>query len=338
MDPLYRPILKKAFHLSLRNKWLWVLGFFAAFIGNGGVYEALLRSFNNLSENRSIFYTMQEYSQMGVFGMLSWAKLRMLWITDMSAFSVSLFTILLLLCVLALLICFGVIGQAGLIRGVIEIDEGKKTNFKKSFHVGVERFWPVLELNVITKVILLGLLLMLAYFASLLVFQNESLNLFIYILAFIVFIVLGIIIYFLTIYGTAYVVLRNKGAFTALASAWHLFRQHVLLNLEMGLVLFIINIVVAILFFVSAFILISPFVLLYFLFIMGSAKIALTVISIIVIFLFILFLIFAGAWYGTFQLTVWATLFEELALNGGKSKTQRIYESIRGRLVRRRKK
>jgi len=328
MVPFYRLILKRALSISWKNKWLWVLAFFAAFIGNGGVYEALLRGFNNISEGRSVFYALSEYTQSGILGMFSWSNISALWYSDPAALGMNVFAMLLILCLLAVLISLGVIGQGGVIRGVISRDEKKKTNFKENFHAGLERFWQILELNVITKVVLLGILMFLAYLASLITFQSAVLNIFVYVLAFIIFIILGIIIYFLTIYGTAFVVLRKKGPFSGLKAAWHLFSKNVLLNLEMGFLLFIINIIVAILFLVATFILLSPFMLLYFIFLMSAANIAAAIIMVIMSIIFIIFMVLIGSWWSTFQLGAWAILFEELALLGGKSKVQRLYEHV----------
>jgi len=326
MESFYRIILKKAFWLTWKNRWLWVLGFLAAIIGNGGVYEALIRGFNNISEGRSVFNTFQEYVESGIFGMLSWAKLGALWQSDTSAFGVTIFTLLAVMCVLAVMITLGVIGQGAVIGGIIGLDEKEPMKFKSSFRMGVDRFWPVIEINVITKVVLLGFLLLLAYIASLIVVSSSAVNIFVYVLSFVLFLILGIIIYFLTIYGTAYVILRRKSVGEALRAAWHLFSKHVLLNLEMGFLLFILNIVVATLFFTGCFVLLSPLFVLYFLFLVaGSAAVA-SIIMAIMILLFVMLMLFVGSWWSTFQLGVWALLFEKLELSGGKSKVLRLYE------------
>jgi hypothetical protein len=334
----YRPLLKRTLILTLKNKWLWFLGFFAAFIGNGGVYEALLRSFNNLSDERSVFYTLKEYSQTGVLGMMSWSNLKNLWVTDPSALGVGVFTLLIFLIAIALLISFGVIGQAGVVRGVVDLDQGKKSSLKKNFRTGVDRFWPVLEVNFITKIVLFGILLLIAYLVSLVTLQSEFWSLFMYVVSFIVFIILGIIIYFLTVYGTAYAVLRNKDAFTSLKYAWQLFRKHVLLNLEMGLILFIINVVLAIAFFIAGFILLAPFILLYFLFLLSGAQTAMFIMFTLIILIFLVFMVLVGSWFAAFQLGAWAVLFEELEIKGAKSKILRMYEGFSARVSPRRRK
>ncbi|MBI5077398.1 hypothetical protein HZB94_03375 [Candidatus Falkowbacteria bacterium] len=336
MEPFYRLIFKRAFVISWKNKWLWIFGFFAAVIGNGSVYEALLRGFSNLSQGGTIFDTLREYAESGVLGMVSLTKLSALWQTDASAFAINIFTILLLLCVLAILISFGVIGQGGVLEGVIRTAENKKISFKENLKVGLARFWPILELNVIMKVVALGILFLIIYLVSMVVFESAALNLVLYTLSFIVFLVFGIIIYFVTIYAVAYAVLREQGAFDALKSAWRLFKRHVLLNLEMGIMLFVLNVAVALAFFIAMFIVLSPFFMLYFLWLFAGGLIGPKIILALIMIIFLVAMVLVGAWWSTLQLGVWAILFEELAVKGGKSKIIRVFEHVIGRIKRRR--
>lgn len=334
MYPFYRLILKRALTISWKNKWLWILGFFAAFLGNGSVFEALIRSFNNVSEGNSVFDVIREYSQMGFLGLMSWSNLSHLWKADPSAFGLTILTTILFLSVLALLLSFAVISQGGLIRSVVNTDKGKSAGLKDSIKHGLDRFWPILEVNVITKIVLLGILFLVVYLISLINFNNEFLNLIIYILAFSVFIVFGIIIYFLTIYGTAFVILREDNAFRALKEAWLIFKSNALLNLEMGLILFVANILVYIVFTIVGFILMAPLLLLYIVFLFAGWTTGVGVMMTFTTLLFIAYMFLVGSWYSTFQISAWSILFEELSLNGGKSKVLRLFEQVKGKLKR----
>lgn len=325
--PFYRKIIHRAFRISWKNPWLWLFGFFAAFIGNGSVYEALFRGLNNLSEGRSVFDTLREYADSGVLSLISWAKFTTLWHGDLSGLILSVLFLLLFICIVALLIGLGVICQAGVIHSVVAIDEKKKVSFKHSFKAGLEHFWPVLELNVFTKVILLGIVFLLVY----IVWQLAPHNVAMYTIATIIFVLLGIVIYFLTVYGTAFIVLRRRSAFVALKYAWHLFRHNVVLNLEMGLLLFIFNVLLIIGFFAAGFILMSPFFLLYMIFALAGIKLGATILAGILVIVAIIFIFFVGAWWSTFQLGAWALLFEELVLKGGKSKLRRAWEYLKGK-------
>jgi len=64
--PFYRNILKQAWQLTWRNKYLWWFGIFAALLGNGGEFEIL---FNNAGANPSqaLFPSWQRIASTGVF-------------------------------------------------------------------------------------------------------------------------------------------------------------------------------------------------------------------------------------------------------------------------------
>lgn len=327
MEKFYRKILARALKISWKNPWLWIFGLFAAFIGNGSIYEALFRSLNNLADNISPFATLADYLNSGVLGMISWQKFVMLSQGDVSGLVMMLLTLLLFICVVALIIGLGVVFQAGAIYSVVEIDEKKHVSYKQAFKHGVERFWPVLELNVFTKLVMLGVLFLLVY----LVYQFAPQSIALYVVATILFVLSGIVIYFLTVFGTAFIVLRKKSALVALNHAWHLFRHNILLSLEMGLILFIINVLAIIAFFIAGFIILSPFFLLYVILVLSGMKLIATIVAMFMAVVFFLFIFLVGAWWATFQLGAWALLFEELVLKGGRSKIGRVWDLIRGK-------
>lgn len=334
MEAFYRLIFKRVLKISWQHKWLWLMAFFAAFIGNGSIYDALLRGFNNISEGQSAFSIFFEYANSGVVSLFSLEKFRALWQSDASAFALAVFGTLMLICVFLLFVALAVICQAAVVDATVAIDKKKTMGIKEGFSAGVRHFWPVLEINVFTKVVLFGLLLLLSYFVSLIVFKAQWLNLLAYIISFIVFLLLGIVIYFLTIYGTAYVILRGRSAVEAIKSAWKLFTRHFLLNLEMGLLLFLLSIVVAICLVLVNFFVLTPFFVLYVVSLVAASKILaglfLGIISVFVVASAML----AAAWWSSFQLGVWSILFEELELRGGKSKVVRIFEYLKVRAKR----
>jgi hypothetical protein len=334
MIPFYRLILRRALEISWKNKWIWVLAFFAAFLGQGGAYEFLVRVFNNLFNGQSLFYTIQDFANSSIFGMLSWGNLQSLWVNDLSTFSYGVFSLLLALCVLAVIVTLSIISQAGFIRGAISLDNNKKTTIRKSFHEGLTHFWPVFWINIITKIILIGVLMLLAYLVSLLIMGNIIVDLILLVLIFVIFIVFGITIYFLTIYGTAFIVLKNKKTLESLKMAWHLFRKHILVNLEMGLLLFIINVLFGLVFMISLFIVLAPFVLLYIMMLMGGYVFGLSILSIIMTIIIFGSIIVLGSFYNSFQLSAWVILFEELAVTGGKSKIIRLFDHFKNRKKR----
>ena len=111
----------------------------------------------------------------------------------------------------------------------------------------------------------MGVLLFVAYLISLIVTPYFGLNVFIYIISFLLFLICGAVIYFLTIYGTAFVVKKKKSVFQSLRASYELFRQNLAVNLEMALILFVFNILFFFATLLVGFIISSPFFVLYFL-------------------------------------------------------------------------
>ena len=72
--PFYRNILKQSWRLTWRNKYLWVFGVFAAFLGNGGELEIL---FNNLGGDpgQALFPSWQRIASTGVFSWHTYANI-----------------------------------------------------------------------------------------------------------------------------------------------------------------------------------------------------------------------------------------------------------------------
>src|SRR3989339_629320 len=215
MEKFYRQILFRSWRVTWRFRWLWLFGFFATFLGNASFYEAIIRSFNDMSEGRSIYYTLRQYANTGIFSTFSWTKLIDLWQTDTVSFSLSLFTILFVMLVASLIIILAIVSQISLIKSAITLDQNKKISFKQAFSLGIHKFWPVLGLNIITRVVMTGFVIFIAFLVSLYIAQTSWIAYALYIVSFLVLLLLGIIIYFLTIYASAFIVLRDKGIFVS---------------------------------------------------------------------------------------------------------------------------
>ena len=331
MVPFYRIILKRAWKLSWQHKWLWLFGFFAAFIGQGSVYEYLFRSFSNLSNGEPFLNTLTEYANSGVIGMISWGKFATLWSTNLSAFGFGIITIIIVLFMFALIISFAIVGQAGLIQGTADLSKGKKTDLAKCFKTGVDKFWSIFGINLFMKVVVFGILVILAYLAFGFVSTVDYGANILYVFVFVIFIIISIVIYFLTIYGSAYIVLKNKNIKHSIAEAWQLFRKHIVVSLEMGLLLFIIMFCLALILLIGLLVVVSPLILVYFVLLVINSYAVMTLVGILLILIVLSALIIFGAWLTTFQLTSWILLFEELVASTKKSKIQRLVEHIKAK-------
>ena len=59
MITLYRDIIKEAWYITWRRKFLWFFGLFAVLLGNGGEYEILIQNINAVSNQQTIVYNLQ---------------------------------------------------------------------------------------------------------------------------------------------------------------------------------------------------------------------------------------------------------------------------------------
>ncbi len=337
--PLYRVILKRAWKISWKNKWLWFLGFFAAFLTNETVYESVVGTFQSRFQGRDFVFLTKDFLGVGLLDVFQWSFIQSWWQSNTLTFTFLLLVTIAFICLLLFFVFLSVISQAGLIKAAIAVDVHKKFTLKEAFRAGIDKFWSVLGLNIITKVILFGGFVLLAYVFSMLIqaIPINAIDYILYVLFAVILIFGALLIYYLTIYGTAFIVLRGKKIFESLKMSWHIFIRNFLINLEMALILFAFVVILTIVYLAVLFVVGVPIVFLYFILSSAAATKGLLMLYGLATVVFIIITIFFGAWYSTFQISCWALLFEELALKRGRSKFLRVIDSIFGKKKKRRR-
>ncbi|HSL01308.1 MAG TPA: hypothetical protein VK869_13320 [Rubrobacteraceae bacterium] len=140
----YGEMIKSAFWISWRNKFLWFFGFFAA--GSGGASNV----FNVPSEVGS----QEDFSGMGR------------WMSDnVVALLVVLAVIAFALALVYIVLSF--VSAGGLAESVAAIDRGEERHFSSTLRAGLANFWRVLGQAILIFLIGLGLLLVVALIAGL---------------------------------------------------------------------------------------------------------------------------------------------------------------------------
>ena len=141
----YGDIIRDAFRITWRNKFLWFFGFFAAGSGGGG------SNFFNVPTN---FEGAGDMSGMGQ------------WLTNNVVTALVIVGIVVV--VLALLfIVLSLISAGGLTSSVAAIDAGEQRRFSSTWRAGTANFWRVLLQAILLFLIGLGLLLLLVLVAGL---------------------------------------------------------------------------------------------------------------------------------------------------------------------------
>jgi len=316
----YRNIIKKAWEITWKFKYLWFFGLFAALLGNGGEYEIISRTFTDDGQTQ-LFPNLSTIASTGIFTLTGIKNIFKIALTDPANFSITLVILLVSLALVIFLVWLVVISQAALVNGSAKIIQNKKTNFKDTLQAGMGKFWPVFALNLINRLILSGVFILLLV-PVLLSFSLVSLT---YIVAFVVLIPVAILISFIIKYSIGYVVVKGQGILEAISSGWGLFRKNWIISIEMALLLALINLGLGILAMLVILIIAIPFLFLAAVFLNFAAKAGFWLVIILGFLTFVVLLFTTGAIIATFQVSAWTGLFLELVNKGGVSKIVRIF-------------
>jgi hypothetical protein len=307
----YRHILRDAWDVTKRNPILWVFGFFASFLGNGGIYELLIQGTGRLG-------LRQDFGGYAtVFGLLpSW---REIWraITSLDGYSLAtiMFLVLGIVTLAAVAIWVVVASQGGLIAGIRDAGKDKKPEFGQLFNSGGEVFWPLLGLNILSRLATTVLFYLLLSVLILLLANGTMINSLLYLLAFLVLVPLTVIIGFIVMYAAAYVTLYRMRLIEAIESAVALFRTYWLVSLETAVILFALNVAVAFLLLLTLVSLGLGFFAVFG-FLLSSTGIGPWVALIGGSVVGVGILVAAGAGLATYQFAVWTLLFVRLNQRG----------------------
>jgi len=316
----YRHIIKKAWEITWKSKYLWFFGIFTALLGNGGEYEIISRTFTDDGQTQ-LFPNLSTIASTGIFTLTGIKNIFKTAFADPVTFSIVLIILLVSLALAAFLVWLVVISQAALVSGSARIIQNKKTNFRDILQAGLGKFWPVFTLNLINRLILSGIFILLLV-PVLLSFSLVSLT---YIIAFVVLIPVAILISFIIKYSIGYVVVKGQGTIEAIGSGWALFKKNWLISIEMALLLALINLGLGILAILVILIIAIPFLFLAAVFLNFAVKAGFWLVIILGFLTFAVLLLATGAIIATFQVSAWTGLFLELINKGGVSKIVRIF-------------
>lgn len=315
MTSLYRTIITKAWELTKRYKFLWLFGFFAAFLGNATEYQTLFNQINSINNQpevySSIVQTLSLYAQ-AIFNI--WQ----LPLVNILAFVLTLLFIILVVLIFAWL---AVTSQVAIIKNADKVNSGKDINFKDSFVDSVQYFWPAFGLNLLAKgIIFILLTLFVTPVLVILIAEGAKFAILFTLLTIIIFVPITIIITFVTKYAIAYLVLKGQKFWEAFKNGWRLFAANWLISIEMALIVLVINAALAFLLSIIGLLIVSPLIIIG----LTSAipQLFFVIFGMALIIVAILFF-FAAAVFSTWQNSVWTLLFIKLNSGGAYAKIVR---------------
>jgi len=306
-QPLYREVLREALSVTRHHKIVLIFGLFAAFLGTGGALEVLVRHFE------ALFSPQSQWSWAFSFGNFDYSM--GFWVLALG----------ILLLGLAVLFVFTVINSfSTLIFATDKFRKDKKVDLAKVWLEMKKKFALVLGLVFFFKILIMifGSLSV----APLWLVMNGTAGvgmIALYPLIFLFSILAILVCSFLLIYAAAFVILEDYTFGQAIKESWRLFIGHWLVNLEMAIIIFFINLLAGLITIVAAAIIGIP-ALIVFLFSLFIQFPPLATVAIALgLLLFILIVLFIASWMGAYQVAAWVLLFRRMHAGTAVSKLMR---------------
>lgn len=258
----YRQILKKSFRLALRNKILWILGFLAAFLGNGGEYDIFFSNLKKISETDITLKTLSSLFSSNFIANSAFIYLKNLITAQQPIIS------LLVLFLLGSLIYLTITAQGALIASIYKQAKKKyqpdssAINIKKAWLTTRGKFWELFFTNLIFKGggIVLALLISMPFVILLSSFTGLSVASSILIAGGLIFTPLVIIVSFLVKYALIFIIAKDQDPISAFASSVKLWQNNWLITGEIAIILFAFNLFIGTIAFIGALIIAFPII------------------------------------------------------------------------------
>lgn len=226
LEPTYREALAAAWRFVSAHTFLWLFGALTAVLGEFGFISFVGRLWR-------VFINGVSYSD---YWWLP-TSFRGLTVAQYVPTIDSIILILILIAFALLIACAAVIAQGAIIASALSFFRTKKTaSLAKSWHKGAERFWHLLSIKIAENVLLVFLSFIIVALWSVLpadVFFFALMRGVILVAA----VLGGVAISSLGIFASAYVMDKNYPVFDAVREGWQLFREHVLVSVEISLIL-----------------------------------------------------------------------------------------------------
>ena len=303
----YGEIIRRAWDITKKYKYLWIFGFILALFGGRG------------GGGRGIEYTFRVEDLQKAPLIMQQFLFRLQSILRNNIHLIILGVMFLIIFALAGLV-ISIIAEGGLIGCVRNIESNEKSSLIDGFKIGAHYFWRMLGKNLLIFlmvfiVILFFILLFMIPFFTLSSSSNYRF-LWFTIPLFIIFIIfmipIGVFITILNDYSSRFIVIKNNGIIRSIKNALRLIFSNFKHTVVIALILFGIGILIGIILFIIFLIIGGPVALLGFSLYRAGAITPLLILAVIaVLFLIVLSVIINGIRM-TFASSVWTLTFLKL--------------------------
>jgi len=319
-EPVYRHVLRQAWHFAWRNKRFWFLSFFASFLLTAGTYDIIGNSYMQILQQNDIIS--------GAFKPLSGLSLNGLGgaIGMLSAFEWVIGLCVVILAALA----FSCVAQGALVYCLGAAHRGEKSETKKALGVGARAFWPVATLNVLVLLTFAVAKFLIAAFMNVALNDGSLLTSLLYVAVFVVLMGFSFIVTIVQIFALNAMILQGASVADAILRGYELFKRHWVVSVETAVILAVISLAFNLLLTYVLFIGAVPFVLaIITASIMQSPVLFWCALSLAAIGLLAFFLA-SIAFLAQLQYATWTFLYRRLGEGGVVPKLHRLARSIVG--------
>jgi len=304
-----KQVLKQAWHIAMANKFLWVFGIFASFVSLENIYEIVLAQISQAQDPGGFYqglydlYNRQaDYINKGLQAL----SLSNLDLTGLVAFMIAG-------AVIIFFIWLALTSQIFIIKSADQFYHDKKVSGKQTFAGSDERFWPILILNCLTKLILAaGLIAFSLPLLYLFVLGQTTFLIYANLAFLLLYVIFSVLVSFLAAYAANFIILNHYRVGHAIRAAWKLFKRNLGISLKMATALFFLKLL-------SLIVIISIFMLFFmplsiiFLFSWASGDLLGIVLSLTALILALtLISLLVNSIFTVFSLSAWTLTFIKL--------------------------
>ena len=320
---LYRHVLGDAWRFVTREPRFWVYGFFASFILTGGIYDVAARAWGArvaalVAARLPADFVFPNLRDIAAAASTSLPE----------RLPLALLVALLIALVLVVLVSWlGVVSQGALLSAAAA--PGRRSgNLKAAFHAGLHTFWPLLAVDVLSRILLMLIVGLISWPAISVASGGGSGAVAFYLVAFLVGVPLALATLILAFFVMAHVVARDRNLVSALRNAWLTLTRHWLISLEAAALLLAVDAITAIVLAVIILTVSIVFTILLqaaALYGTGAAAVFVTALSGALLLAIIIVL---GSALTAFRYALWVRLYARLGERGPVAKIIRLLRAV----------
>jgi hypothetical protein len=242
-------------------------------------------------------------------------------IDNVTATFLSLWFFVLVAVFVAVVIFIAVVSRGALVAVTAEwYYDRKRLSVNTAWHDGVKSFWTLLSLVIVNKLLQTAVILGFANFLIAAVVINSRIYNILAVIAFLISLFLVLVLETVTIFASCYAVLEGIWFGRAVKQGWELFRRHILVSLELGILLVVMSLVLFGVLAASSVAVFVPALALWLAAGFSGWYILISIGLILATALFIVIGILAGGLFSAFTTTAWVYLFMKMHHEGISSR------------------